>query len=71
MTATPQTPGFLLTGSDMTHGEIARVLYRLESGQTELARRVRRMEVIMALAVGLGTTLGSGLGAAVGGVIGG
>lgn len=71
MTATPQTPGWLHGGSDMTHGEIGRSLARLERGMERLNQRVRRVELLLTASVAAGATVGSGIGAALGSALGG
>lgn len=52
---------------DMTAGEVGRSLARLEVAVDKLRDRVRRLEIIAALAVTGGTTVGSALGSWLGG----
>lgn len=52
---------------DLTHGEIKRWLERLESAVKELTNRVRRLEILVALAAGAGTLVGSTIGRWLGG----
>lgn len=60
-----------MSTEEMTHGELVRTMGRVEQAVGALNKRVRRLELLGAVGVGLGAAAGTGAANVVGMLIGG